>query len=201
MKEILTKLAVIQMTLKAPKGQYNSFGKYHYRSCEDILEALKPLLSAQQCTLTVRDEIAVIGDRYYVKATATLYDMNSNDYIEGVAYARESEKKTGMDESQITGTASSYARKYALNGLFCIDDTQDADTDGYQNQQNNNSNKPKNEYKCCDCGKKFDGFTGKDGKQYTAAQAYHISEKMNTDGKARCGECMKKAGTRKEAQK
>ena len=115
----------IQKELKAPKSQFNSFGKYHYRNCEDILEAVKPLLGEDILTLT--DEIVQVGDRYYVKATATLHE-GANDVIVS-AYAREALDKKGMDEAQITGAASSYARKYALNGLFLIDDTKDADTD------------------------------------------------------------------------
>ena len=128
----MSKLQEIQHKLKAPKGQYNSFGKYKYRSCEDILEAVKPILNETGCTLTLSDEIVLIGDRYYVKATARLKGEDIDEVV--TAYARESETKTGMDASQITGTASSYARKYALNGLFCIDDTKDADTDEYANQ-------------------------------------------------------------------
>lgn len=133
-KNIREKLMTIQTELKAPKGQYNSYGKYHYRSCEDILEALKPHLKANNCTLIISDEIEQIGERYYIKATATLYDNKSEDTIQNKAYARESFDKKGMDDSQITGTASSYARKYCLNGLFLIDDTKDADTDEYKNQ-------------------------------------------------------------------
>jgi hypothetical protein len=111
--------------LKAPKNQFNQFGKYKYRNCEDILEAVKPLLG--EGTLTLSDHVVQIGDRYYVKATATLKDSYGKE--ESVtAYARESEDKKGMDDAQITGAASSYARKYALNGLFCIDDTKDADS-------------------------------------------------------------------------
>lgn len=128
----MSKLQEIQHRLKAPKGQYNSFGKYKYRSCEDILEAVKPILNEVGCTLTLSDEPYLIGDRYYIKATATLIGEDTKEVV--TAYARESETKSGMDASQITGTASSYARKYALNGLFCIDDTKDADTDEYANQ-------------------------------------------------------------------
>ena len=131
-------LAYIQQNLKAPKGQYNSFGKYRYRSQEDILEAVKPHLAACGATLTLSDELVYLGDRYYVKATATLKDEKSGGIIGvTVAYAREEETKKGMDGSQITGTASSYARKYALNGLFLIDDTKDADTDEYKNESTN----------------------------------------------------------------
>ena len=119
----------IQQKLKAPKSQRNNFGNYNYRSCEDILEAVKPLLEKEDATLLLSDELVQIGDRYYVKATAKF--IQGNETIETTAYAREAEIKKGMDESQITGTASSYSRKYALNGLFLIDDTKDADTDEY----------------------------------------------------------------------
>ena len=129
----MSKLQEIQHRLKAPKGQYNSFGKYKYRSCEDILEAVKPILNEVGCTLTLSDEIILIGDRYYIKATARLKGQDTDEVV--TALAREDFDKKGMDGSQITGTASSYARKYALNGLFCIDDTKDADTDEYANQQ------------------------------------------------------------------
>lgn len=128
----MSKLLEIQHRLKAPKGQYNNFGKYKYRSCEDILEAVKPILYEVGCTLTLTDTIELIGDRYYIKATAWLKGEDTDEVV--TAYAREAETKTGMDASQITGTASSYARKYALNGLFCIDDTKDADTDEYAEQ-------------------------------------------------------------------
>ena len=123
MKELVS----IQQELKAPKGQYNSFGKYHYRSCEDILEAVKPLLGKYNCFLNVSDQIEMVGDRIYVKATATLTNSEGKS-VTSTAFAREQENKAGMDMSQLTGSTSSYARKYALNGLFCIDDTKDADT-------------------------------------------------------------------------
>lgn len=124
----MQELNTIQVKLKAPKGQYNNFGKYTYRNCEDILEAVKPLLEETKTTLTLSDEIQQIGNRYYVKAVATL--TNSKGEKESVsAYAREDETKKGMDLSQLTGSTSSYARKYALNGLFAIDDTKDSDND------------------------------------------------------------------------
>ena len=134
---IYEKLLNIQVELKAPKGQYNSFGKYKYRSCEDILEAIKPICKKYNCTLVLSDTLENIGERYYIKATALLIDTESEDDLEAhsisnTAYAREELEKKGMDGSQITGTASSYARKYALNGLFNIDDTKDADTDEYK---------------------------------------------------------------------
>lgn len=128
---IQEKLNIIQKELKAPKNQYNSFGNYNYRSCEDILEAVKPLLSKNKCILIMYDEIVNMGDRYYVKATAEFYDTEDKNVIKVSAFARESEEKKGMDSAQITGATSSYARKYALNGLFLIDDTKDADTDEY----------------------------------------------------------------------
>lgn len=137
------KLLKVQLKLKAPKGQYNKFGKFNYRSAEDILEAVKPLNAEQGLLLTLTDEPIFIGDWHYIKATATITDGESSHTV--TAYARESEHKKGMDHSQITGTASSYARKYALNGLYLIDDTKDADTDQYQEQnrvQQNNQGKP-----------------------------------------------------------
>lgn len=124
--EFIEKIVAIQSELKAPKGQYNSFGKYNYRSCEDILEGVKPLLAKHGLVLTIQDSIDLIGDRFYVKATATITD--GKDEISTSAYARESLDKKGMDASQVTGATSSYARKYALNGLLAIDDTKDADT-------------------------------------------------------------------------
>ena len=121
------KLKEIQKKLKAPKNQKNTFGGYKYRSCEDILEAVKPLLYEQDCTLTINDEVMAVMDSVYVKATATLTDCVSDTQVTATAYAREQETAKGMSDPQITGSCSSYARKYALNGLFCIDDTKDAD--------------------------------------------------------------------------
>jgi hypothetical protein len=121
------KLMNIQTQLKAPKNQNNTFGKYKYRSCEDILEALKPLLATVKATVTLSDTIEHIGDRFYVKATATLTDTEKGEKIEVSALAREDENKKGMDLAQVTGSVSSYSRKYALNGMFCIDDTKDSD--------------------------------------------------------------------------
>lgn len=122
---IYEKLARIQAELKAPKGQFNSFGGYKYRSCEDITEAVKPLLQEVGAVLLMRDELVLIGDRYYIKATASVADAEGD--ISVTAYAREEKEKKGMDGAQVTGSASSYARKYALNGLFAIDDTKDPD--------------------------------------------------------------------------
>ena len=138
---MIAKIVAIQEQLKAPKNQYNSFGKYKYRSCEDILEALKPLLSKQKLFMSMSDEIVQVEDRFYVKATVTVRD--TNDIVSVSAFAREPSTKKGMDDSQITGTASSYARKYALNGMWLIDDTKDADTDEHEKQTNKvKPNKP-----------------------------------------------------------
>ncbi len=127
--EFNEKIREVQTQIKAPKSLYNSFGKYKYRNAEGILEAVKPYLSEYNLCLTLSDEIVQVGERYYVKATATIYDGMSSVSMSVSAYAREAVAKKGMDDSQITGTASSYARKYALNGLFLLDDTKDADTD------------------------------------------------------------------------
>ena len=140
-KTIYEKLLIVQNELKAPKDKRNNFGGYNYRSCEGILEAVKPLLQAQGLMLTIKDEVVNIGDRYYVRATVLLDDISSNGEIAVTALAREEEAKKGMDASQITGTASSYARKYALNGLFLIDDTKDADTDEFHRTTQENGQK------------------------------------------------------------
>ena len=130
---MIKNLVNIQNELKAPKSNFNSFGKYRYRSAEDILTAVKPLLAKYSCTMTITDEVVFIGGRFYIKATATITDEDGN--TESVsAFAREDESKKGMDGSQITGTASSYSRKYCLNGMFLIDETKDADTNEFYNQ-------------------------------------------------------------------
>lgn len=132
--EFKEKLQKIQCELKAPKNLYNSFGKYKYRNAEGICEAVKPMLEKYKVILTLSDDIIQVGERYYIKATASLKDVESDGFIDTTAMARESLDKKGQDDSQITGTASSYARKYALNGLFLLDDTKDADSDEYHNQ-------------------------------------------------------------------
>ena len=133
-QNLTQKLLNVQRDLKAPKGQYNKFGKFNYRSAEDILEAVKPLNAREEILLTISDEPIFIGDWHYIKATASITDGKDTHVV--TAYAREALNKKGMDESQVTGTASSYARKYALNGMYLIDDTKDADTDEYRNQGN-----------------------------------------------------------------
>ena len=134
MKTLIEKIARVQSSLKAPKSQYNKFGGYSYRSCEDILEGVKPLLAENGLILMISDEIEMVGNRYYVKATAIISDGEHE--LRNTAMAREEETKKGMDASQITGAASSYARKYALNGLLCIDDTKDADAGDNREPQN-----------------------------------------------------------------
>lgn len=124
---MIDKLIRIQAELKAPKSQTNTFGKYKYRSCEDIIEAVKPLLHREGLTMLISDEIVDLGSRFYVKATVRVYNVNKEEALT-TAYAREEETKKGMDAAQITGAASSYARKYALNGMFAIDDTKDPDS-------------------------------------------------------------------------
>lgn len=131
---LIEKLSSIQQKIKAPKNKYNSFGNYKYRNAEDILEAFKPFESEYKVAITITDDIVDVGSRIYVKAKVMLYDCEADQSISVSAYAREAESKKGMDDSQITGTASSYARKYALNGLLLLDDTKDADTDEYQMQ-------------------------------------------------------------------
>ena len=125
---LLEKLNKIQTELKAPKNQYNKFGGYSFRNCEDILGALKPYLKETKTVITLNDDISFIDGRFYIRANVTLWDCESDNYITNTAYAREEENKKGMDASQVTGASSSYARKYALNGLFGIDDTKDSDT-------------------------------------------------------------------------
>lgn len=193
MSDFLKRVGMAQAELKAPKNQYNSFGKYNYRSCEDILEAAKPINKKHGLVLLLTDKPVCIGQRYYIEATARLYDIESEQFIEATASAREADTKKGMDDSQVTGTASSYARKYALNGLYNIDDTKDADTDAYKKQTTNTTFAP--EYKCGDCGKPFEAFRDPtSGKTFTPAEVFQMAKKRNADGVARCADCRKKKG-------
>src|SRR5574344_1263798 len=193
MSDFLKRVGMAQSELKAPKNQYNRFGKYNYRSCEDILEAAKPINKKHGLVLLLTDKPVCIGQRYYIEATARLYDIESEQFIESTASAREADTKKGMDDSQVTGTASSYARKYALNGLYNIDDTKDADTDAYKKQTTNTTAAP--EYKCADCGKPFEAFRDPtSGKTFTPAEVFQMAKKRNADGVARCADCRKKKG-------
>ena len=135
--KLLEAFKVVQKELKAPKNQYNSFGKYNYRSCEDILQAARPLCNDNGLVLTISDEIVQIGTRFYVKATSKVTEIETGESFENVAYAREDDSKKGMDSCQLTGACSSYARKYSLCGLFAIDDTKDADTEQYHQTAQN----------------------------------------------------------------
>lgn len=195
---IYEKLSAIQQELKAPKGQYNSFGKYKYRSCEDILEAVKPICAKHKTALVLLDDIREVSGRFYVVAQAQLHDCESDNAVTATAFAREPDEKKGMDDSQITGTASSYARKYALNGLFCIDDTKDADTDEYKQQEKKPSKEEMDafnkQYKrevekntCKDCGMPISPVTH-GGKTYSVAE---IAENARKTYKAPlCWACM-----------
>lgn len=138
---IYKKLIKVQGDLKAPKGQRNTFGNYNYRSCEDIIEAVKPLLKENGLILNITDEVKYIGDRYYVEATVKVIDIDTGEVIESKALAREDANKKGMDLAQITGSVSSYARKYALNGMFAIDDTKDADATNTHGKEKSSDDK------------------------------------------------------------
>lgn len=187
------KLAAVQASLKAPKGQYNSFGKYPYRSCEDILEAVKPLLKEHGLALILSDDIVECGGRIYIKATACVKDVETLELEYTTAFAREPEIKKGMDDSQITGTASSYARKYALNGLFCIDDTKDADTEESRCRESRGWESRGWESTgpiCEGCGNEIKAVRS-NGTVYSAQD---IAEKaVSNYGKRLCWSCMKMA--------
>lgn len=204
MDNFYKRVAKVQNEIKAPKNQLNKFGGYKYRSCEDILEAAKPVCAENGMFLTVSDELVLIGDRYYIKAAAMLHDSESDMYIVNNAFAREAADKKGMDDSQITGTASSYARKYALNGLFCIDDTKDADTDEYAKQ---NKRETIEEVKarfdaakltCDNCGNVIVGYKGRGGKDVTPEQ--HIEATKKRFGKVLCLECAKAEQNKKDSE-
>ena len=180
---IYEKISKVQDELKVPKNQYNDFGGYYYRSCEDIIQAAKPLLHANNLTMTISDELELIGDRYYIKATVTIFDIENEEKHQTNGYAREAEKKKGMDPSQITGSASSYARKYALNGIFALDDTKDADaTNIHKQDKPQNRNNEKSKLNCDDCEASISKGNAK----------YCQKNKKKFDGKILCFECQKK---------
>lgn len=191
---LVQKLINIQKELKAPKNQRNNFGKYNYRSCEDILEAVKPLNAEQGLLLTIRDEIEYIDGRHYVKAVCEITDGENT--ITSCAYAREADNRKGMDEAQVTGSASSYARKYALNGLYLIDDTKDVDTEAHQKQikQSQKRQKPKqndqqNEFQenrkvTNDIMKKIAEETGKSIQEVGSYLIHQANEKLGRKDKA-----------------
>ena len=184
-KKVVEKLGKIQSELFVPKDQSNDYRGFKYRTCEDILAAAKPICEKYKTVLRLGDAIPVeVGDRIYIKTTVQLYDLESCSAINATAYAREEESKKGMDGSQVTGASSSYARKYALNGMFAIDDTKDSDTTNTGGKEQPKE-KPK-EYKCECCGKPFAEFDW-NGRHYTAGQAYEMSKKKN--GKPLCKKC------------
>lgn len=188
-------LMAVQSELKAPKWQMNKFGGYNYRSCEDILEAVKPILKAHSLVLRLSDKPVIVDSWHYIEATATVESQDGATYTV-TAYAREPEFKKGMDDSQITGTASSYARKYALNGLFCIDDTKDADTDEYQKQTARGARKPEQEPAqqeeippCACCGKPLQPARY-NNRTRTPLEIKRITEKKF--GRVLCWDCAQK---------
>ena len=179
--EIYKKLADIQNELKVPKNMYNSFGKYHYRNCESILEAAKPLCKKHGLALFITDDIELIGDRFYVKSTAIL--TNGVDTVEVHAFAREEETKKGMDGAQVTGAASSYARKYALGGLFDLDDSKDPDTEEHAVQNRAGAERAAENVACPKCGRVIQGLTTKNGTYWSPE---NILKKYGM-----CSECYK----------
>ncbi len=186
---VYAKLLEIQQALKAPKGQRNDFGKYNYRSCEDIVEAVKPLLGEQKAALTISDEIKMIGERYYIFATAAIVDAETGERVEVTAQAREADNKKGMDPSQVTGATSSYARKYALNGLLAIDDTKDADAQAPAQQ----TSLPK----CEMCGSDIIATFSKKGQLLSPNFLADYSRKKF--GRCLCSDCMKHAEQQDES--
>lgn len=181
---IYDKLSKIQQLLKAPKNQYNKFGNFYYRNCEDILEAVKPIAAGMGCVVTVSDEIVQKGDRYYIEATASLINIENGERAEVKAYAREEESKKGMDASQVTGSTSSYARKYALSGLFAIDDNKDADT-----QQPEEKPEPTDKRITCDCcGAVIFEYRGTDGNPVTPEA--HKRGSVKKFGRVLCLDCI-----------
>ena len=191
MSNVYEKLLTVQSELKAPKSQYNSFGKYNYRSAEDIVEAAKPLCKAHGILLTLSDSVELVGEKAYIKATASVVDVaDPSGRVEVSAYAREPLDKKGMDDSQITGAASSYARKYALNGLFAIDDTKDADgtNTGSAQKPPKTSSKPPaqlDKVVCPQCGVQVVSTADKEGKMRTPQEVLQMCGGV-------CIECMKK---------
>lgn len=190
---IYEKLMYIQQELKAPKGQYNSFGKYKYRSCEDILEAAKPVLGKYKAAVFISDCIVEIAGRFYIEATATLTDCETGESLSVSANAREEESKKGMDSSQVTGAASSYARKYALNGLFCIDDTKDSDATNTHGKEGKNPPETapavSQLVSCTDCGETILPVTH-NKKTYSVEEI--VNQTTTKYGAPLCWDCSRK---------
>ena len=179
----------IQVTLEAPKNQFNKFGNYKYRNCEDILEALKPLLKELKSVIIISDSIEVIQDRFYVKATAKLIEIEGGTFVENIAYAREELTKKGMDGAQVTGATSSYARKYALNGLLLVDDSKDSDTMDNSKEETPKQNQENDDKSWLNAGPelnsliaraKQDGLTG-DETLKLGRTKYKINKKLSEE--------------------
>ena len=175
MKSVINKLSAVQAQLRVPKNQFNAFGKYKYRSCEDILEAAKPILKEHGLVLTIADDIKQVSERFYIQSTATLICIETGEVLTTTAVAREPDQKKGADESQVTGATSSYCRKYLLNGLFLIDDTKDADA--------TNDHKPKAEPKPLDVDKVLKALNS--AKSKAELQKYYDSAMSRADEKQR----------------
>ena len=186
------KLYAVQQALKAPKDQFNGFGKYNYRSCEGILEALKPHLGINQLIVTLGDRVVEVGGRVYIEATATVTDIEEGGQISCTAYAREEDSKKGMDASQVTGAASSYARKYALNGLFAIDDNKDSDATNDDGKDVRKAETTDNKFRCEKCGEVLKPYES-NGKTYSIREHSELSKKKF--GKVYCLDCIKKGET------
>ena len=186
---IQMKLVATQQALKANKTQYNSFGKYNYRSCEDILEAVKPILAMNQMTVTLSDQIQQFGDRTYIQATATVTDAETGESISVTAFAREEDSKKGMDASQVTGAASSYARKYALNGLFAIDDCKDSDATNTHGKEPKMETPEQPMFRCEKCDSVLRPYMV-DGKAYSIRQ--HAEASRKKFGHLYCIDCINK---------
>lgn len=192
------KLFAVQQNLKAPKSEYNDFGKYKYRSCEKVLEALKPLLHENKLTVYLTDDVKQIGTRVYIEATATVCDIESGEVMSVKAYAREEDFKKGMDLSQVTGASSSYARKYALSGLFAVDDNSDSDVTNTGEapktvEPQKKVEKTESVYWCADCGKQVERYKKKDGKTLWQLDQY-AAACMRMYGRVLCEECRTNAG-------
>ena len=183
------KLYAVQQALKAPKDQFNGFGKYNYRSCEGILEALKPHLGINQLIVTLGDRVVEVGGRVYIEATATVTDIEEGGQISCTAYAREEDSKKGMDASQVTGAASSYARKYALNGLFAIDDNKDSDSTNDGGKDVSKKETTDNKFRCEKCNKVLEPYTH-NGKTVPIRQ--HAENSRMKFGRVLCLDCINK---------
>lgn len=187
-KNIIGKLSEIQTQIKAPKNLYNSFGKYKYRNAESICEAVKPYLAATKTALSIQDDIEQKGEKLFIKATVTILDTESDGTYSTHAYAELDPTHKGMSADQITGCCSSYARKYALNAMFLLDDTKDADSDEYAEENNNKAKKEADKLKCARCGEKIKPMQCKDGEMSASAVMAYSLKKF---GSAYCGECQK----------